>query len=250
MAERRCFSRKVVESDDFRALSDSCQALYLHLNMAADDDGFLNGAGAIASMSPRGAVSLKQLVDAGFLLKFGNIYVIKHWKISNSLKADRIKPLLFPDIAAKIYVKSNRAYSLRAENGEKSLLEVKNGARLDSQPNRTEQKRIEPNTTEARRDFEALLAAYPEVRRGKDGWEAFCRNIRSRSDFSKAMKNLEIWKKSDQWHKNDGQYIPNLENFLDRGCWKAAPAGDTNHPSGVLGEAELEAIAKILEEET
>ena len=117
MAERRCFSKKVVESDDFRALSDSCQALYFHLNMAADDDGFLNGAGAIASMSPSGAGDLERLVEAGFLLRFGSIYVVKHWRVSNSLKYDRIKPLLFPEVAAKVYVKSSRVYSPRSPAG-------------------------------------------------------------------------------------------------------------------------------------
>lgn len=41
MAERRIFSIKVTESDAFFALPANAQALYLHLNMLADDDGFI-----------------------------------------------------------------------------------------------------------------------------------------------------------------------------------------------------------------
>ena len=42
MAERRMFTKKVTDDDNFMALSSSAQALYLHLSMSADDDGFCN----------------------------------------------------------------------------------------------------------------------------------------------------------------------------------------------------------------
>ena len=252
MAERRCFSRKVVESDDFRALSDRCQALYFHLNMAADDDGFLNGAGAIASMSPSGAADLERLVEAGFLLRFGSIYVVKHWRISNTLKSDRMKPLMFPGVAAKVFVKSNRVYSARPDCGGKSLLELRGGCPgLDSQDKVREDKVREgkitqENTTQARQDFRTLLEAYRAHRRDGGGYEAFCRNIHSHSDFEQAMAMLELWKHSDRWRSQ--QYVPNLSNWLDRGLWREEPPGRPGVPSLRLGEPELEAIRRVLEE--
>ena len=42
MAEKRMFTKKVTDDDNFMSLSSSAQALYLHLSMAADDDGFCN----------------------------------------------------------------------------------------------------------------------------------------------------------------------------------------------------------------
>ena len=47
MAEKRMFSREVVESDDFLELPLSAQGLYLHICMEADDDGFVNNANRI-----------------------------------------------------------------------------------------------------------------------------------------------------------------------------------------------------------
>ena len=47
MAEKRMFSRELVESDDFLDLPLSAQALYLHICMEADDDGFVNNANRI-----------------------------------------------------------------------------------------------------------------------------------------------------------------------------------------------------------
>ena len=44
MAEKRMFSKTIVESDAFLDMPLSAQALYFHLSMRADDDGFLNNA--------------------------------------------------------------------------------------------------------------------------------------------------------------------------------------------------------------
>ena len=48
MADRRCFHRKILESDSFRKLPATTQILYVHLCMAADDDGFINIAESIS----------------------------------------------------------------------------------------------------------------------------------------------------------------------------------------------------------
>ena len=42
MAERRMFTKKITDADEFVSLPSSTQALYLHLTMSADDDGFNN----------------------------------------------------------------------------------------------------------------------------------------------------------------------------------------------------------------
>lgn len=41
MAERRMFSKSVIWCDMFLEIPLSSQALYMHLNMSADDDGFV-----------------------------------------------------------------------------------------------------------------------------------------------------------------------------------------------------------------
>ena len=42
MAQKRMFSLKIVDSDAFLDMPLSTQALYFHLSMRADDDGFVN----------------------------------------------------------------------------------------------------------------------------------------------------------------------------------------------------------------
>ena len=51
MAERRMFTKKIIDSDAFLDMPLSTQALYFHLNMRADDDGFVNNPKKICRMT-------------------------------------------------------------------------------------------------------------------------------------------------------------------------------------------------------
>ena len=42
MAEKRMFSKKVIDTDYFLEMPTSAQNLYFHLGMRADDDGFVD----------------------------------------------------------------------------------------------------------------------------------------------------------------------------------------------------------------
>ena len=42
MAQRRMFSKKITDTDHFLEMPLSTQALYFHLNMGADDEGFID----------------------------------------------------------------------------------------------------------------------------------------------------------------------------------------------------------------
>lgn len=134
MAERRMFHTSVVGSDAFLDLPLAAQALYFHICMHADDDGFVNGPKQITRMLGAGPDDLTALIDSGFLLRFDDIVVIKHWLVANSLKADRLKPVQYPRIALQLYICENRSYTLSHEANIPSLLEMRKSA-LESKRN-------------------------------------------------------------------------------------------------------------------
>lgn len=278
MADRRMLHRKVVESDSFYNLSEGAQAIYTHLTINADEDGFINGAKSIVSRFKRGDLRLKELVDKRFVLQFGDVYVIKHWRIGNSLKSDRTKPPTYPGIAGKLWIKPNRAYTDHPVEGCKTLLELKtgiqpesnrnpNGIQMESEWNPNgipiEQNRTEPNKnrnepnknrTEPKRspaaDFEQLWMEYPEDRRGsmQMAQDTFVTEITSEEDADQAMESLKLWKQSEQWTKDNGQYVPYLDNWLSRGIWKTRPKKLVTSGSRELDDEELEAIRRMMKE--
>lgn len=112
MAERRMFTKKVTDDDNFMALSSSAQALYLHLSMSADDDGFCNQV-AISMFKAHASVQdLQTLLDKRYIYQFENgVIVIKHWRMANALRKDRYTPTAFQEELAKLGIKDNGAYT-------------------------------------------------------------------------------------------------------------------------------------------
>ncbi len=95
MANRRMFSLDVIDTDIFLDLPISSQALYFHLGMRADDDGFVSLPKRITNMVGCNTDDLKLLVAKGFIIQFDSgIIVITHWKVNNYLRADRYLPTL------------------------------------------------------------------------------------------------------------------------------------------------------------
>lgn len=123
---RRMFHSDIVESDAFLDLPFSAQALYLHLGMAADDDGFVNAPKRIVRLIGASAEDLDVLVTKRFLLRFADyVVVLKHWRLANSLKNDRLRPPRYPEYAAMVYIKPNRVYTDHPFPGAITLLESK-----------------------------------------------------------------------------------------------------------------------------
>lgn len=262
MAERRCLSKKILESDAFYDLPPVAQAIYAHLCINADDDGFVNCADSVMQRFRNGRANVELLLSKRFLLRYKDIVVVKHWRIMNSLKNDRIKPLQYPEIAKLIWVKENRSYTDHFSPGCKTLFEIKTGIQTESsrnpngilkEKNRKEQNRKEQNrTADCGEWFYILWSFYPENRRGDmaKARESFDQVIHSEDDFQIARECLTAWVMSKQWQKDNGQYIPYMVNWFDRGSWMIKP--EPNKPSDgrrELDEDEIAAIHRMMNED-
>ena len=112
MAKRRMFSQQITDSDAFLDMPLSAQALYFHLGMTADDDGFVNNPKRIQRITGANEDDLKLLIAKNFVIAFETgVVVIKHWKINNYIPKDRYTPTVYTDEKALISEKSNRAYT-------------------------------------------------------------------------------------------------------------------------------------------
>lgn len=112
MAERRMFTKKVTDDDNFMALSSSAQALYLHLSMSADDDGFSNQVSVSMFKAHASVQDLQALLEKRYIYQFENgVIVIKHWRMANALRKDRYTPTAFQEELSKLEIKDNGSYT-------------------------------------------------------------------------------------------------------------------------------------------
>ena len=128
MAERRMFAKTIIDSDAFVDMPLSTQALYFHLSMRADDDGFINNPKKIQRMIGASDDDFKVLCLKRFIIPFeSGIVVIKHWKIHNYIRNDRYKPTVYTTEKALITSKENGAYT------EVDTVGIPNGYQMDTQ---------------------------------------------------------------------------------------------------------------------
>jgi len=112
MAERRMFAKTIIDSDAFLDMPPSTQALYFHLNMRADDDGFVNNPRKIQRAVGASEDDLKLLVLKRFVIGFeSGVIVIKHWRMHNTLRKDRYCPTQYQEELSRLSIKSNNAYT-------------------------------------------------------------------------------------------------------------------------------------------
>ncbi|MFW3577764.1 replisome organizer [Vagococcus fluvialis] len=113
MAERRMFAKTIIDSDAFLDMPLSTQALYFHLSMRADDEGFINNPKKIQRMVGSSEDDLKLLTAKRFILAFDSgVIVIKHWKLHNYIRSDRFKPTMYLEEKSQLITKENKAYSV------------------------------------------------------------------------------------------------------------------------------------------
>lgn len=103
MAERRMFSKKIIDSARFLKMPISSQALYFHMGVRADDDGVVEGYN-VMKMTGATEDDLKVLVAKGFVTVLNDDLVsyINDWKEHNLIRADRKVDSIYKDLLLQI----------------------------------------------------------------------------------------------------------------------------------------------------
>lgn len=116
MAERRCFSKIIIDCDLFLDMPLSAQLLYFHLGMNADDEGFVNNPHKIQRSVGCSDDDLKSLIEKQFVIPFeSGVIVITHWNIHNTLRKDRLKTTICQSEKALLFLDGKGAYTLDSQ---------------------------------------------------------------------------------------------------------------------------------------
>lgn len=220
MAQRRMFSIQLLDSDDFLSMPMSTQALYMHLALRADDDGFVGNPKRIVRMVSAAEDELKLLLAKRYLIPFeSGVCVIRHWRIHNYIQSDRHAQTLYAEERKLLRVGEDKAYEklnpcmdtlciqdvsnldAQVRLGKDRVGEVSLGED-NSEPNGSHStKRFVPPTVEEVRayctehkyriDAERFIAHYEMV-----GWV-----------YGKARTPIKSWKAAvTTWAKNEASF--------------------------------------------
>ena len=213
MAEKRMFTNKIVESDDFLELPFSTRCLYYSLNMNADDDGFLNSPNKVIRIAGASEKDLNILIAKRFVLDFGGgIICIKHWRMHNTLKKDRYKPTQYQQEFSMLIIQEDGSYTEKNHNGTETEPERNHSIDKDSidqislDQEREEEKKNRPirhkygeygNVLLSDTDLEKLKSEFPH------DWENRIENLSAYiASTGKSYKNhlatIRNWARKEQ----------------------------------------------------
>ena len=215
MAQRRMFSKKITETDLFLDMPMSAQCLYFHLNMSADDDGFIGNAKTIRRMIGASEDDLKLLLAKEFLIPFDNgVVVIKDWKIHNYIQKDRYNETIYKDEKSTLIENENKQYQRLdhmdtqcIQNVSSTDTQVRLGKeRLGKDIKEIPQPSDDGQSTSER--FEVLWKEYPKKQGKKKALTYYKRAIKNGVTDEVIMQGIEDYKKYLDSKKNKGWLNP------------------------------------------
>lgn len=245
MAERRMFAKTIIDSDAFLEMPTTSQLLYFHLAMRADDDGFVNKPKSLMRMVGCKDDDLKLLFVKKFLIPFeSGVVVIKHWKIHNYIRKDTYTETKYKEEKATLELDENSAYRL-AGNTPLQLRD-ESVTSPSTQERKGKDRVVKDSKKDICADFEQFWSAYPRKINKQGALKAF-----EKVDIpvETLLAALENHKRSAQWVKDGGQFIPHPTTWLNQRRWESELPEDNSIPkgaSGILGEAELEALRQLM----
>lgn len=125
MANRRMLSKFVFENDDFLDMPAESQALYAHLVINADDDGFIDHPNAIRRMTGFSIDSLKLLIAKGFLLPFSDsLVVVAHWEMQNHIQPSKKTPTVYTGQKEMLTIDEQGIYRKLSDNFRRNAGEI------------------------------------------------------------------------------------------------------------------------------
>lgn len=228
MAQKRMFDKIITNDDNFLEMPNSTQALYFHLSMNADDDGFVNNWKSIMKITGTKEDDLKILISKSYLILFDSgILVIKHWRINNYLRGDRYRPTQFQKEFNMLENHGNKAYQLKSEWSTIGIPAV-NPDKIRIDKNRKEKNREEENSI----DNKKISLTSEEMSLKADKMSLKTDNLSSNDSLAIASHTLT---------KNKKEVFNNFLNIYNEEC--------TNLPKCLkITEKRKVAINKCLKE--
>ena len=133
MANKRMFSIDVTETDTFLEMPLTAQALYFHIAMRGDDDGFVSNPRSIMRVTGCNENDLKTLAESGYIITFrSGVIVISDWKVNNYLRGDRYKPTTFQNELSMLTETANKRYVLESDS-QRSTVGIPNSNQMETQ---------------------------------------------------------------------------------------------------------------------
>lgn len=212
------FAKSVIGSDDFLDMPATAKVLYFYLMSEADDDGFVDKPKGVMRLVGASSDDMKILLAKQYAIAFETgVVVIKHWKIHNYIRKDLYKPTKHIEEKDQIILDTD-TYQLRDETVTETLRGRDETVSLGK--DRIGKDSIDKYICTNEDSFEQFWKAYPK-KKSKTAAQKAWKKINPNKDLvSQMMSALDKAKKTNDWLKDNGQFIPYPATWLNQRRWE------------------------------
>jgi hypothetical protein len=212
-------SKQITETDIFMDMPLSAQALYLHLIMNADDDGFIGNARTILRMVGASNDDLKLLIAKQFILSFDDgITVVKDWRIHNYIQKDRYHRTMYKEHLEELEVNDNGAYIKGKPMYTDCIQDV---SKMDTQ--------VRLGKVRLGKDINIYSPSGDELSSFENDFEVIWKEYPNKTGKKQAFNHYKAWRKKNK--KNTNDYLMNklamYKKHLALNSWKKPMNGST-----------------------
>lgn len=225
MANRRMFAKTIIDSDAFIDMPPSTQALYFHLAMRADDDGFINNPKSIMRVVGAKDDDTKLLIAKRFIIPFeSGVVVIKHWRIHNYIQNDRYTETKYIDEKKQLIINEKNGYSLKEigllDDENENVYTLDTQVRLELGKDRLDKVRLERERNKATRFIKPTI------------------------------DEIKIFLKEQEYKTDTDGYANRFYNFYESKGWKVGKEKMKDWKAAIRGWLSRDNISKIEKKET
>jgi hypothetical protein len=163
-----------------------------------------------------GEDDLRILIAKKFIIPFDNgICVIRHWRVHNYIQRDRYQETVYSEEFKRLNIVENGVYELDTKC-------IQNVSNVDTQVRLGKVRigKVKPPLPPKGELFGLFWKSYPK-RVGKGAAEKAFKKINpSKEALHQMLEAIEKAKKSDQWKKDGGQFIPYPATWLNQKRWE------------------------------
>lgn len=174
---------------------------------------------------------IKDVIHGFELFEFDTVFfwsesLMRRMNIKNMVSEERRK-------AAKSRWDKAKAIQLHSKSSANDMqVQCNKGKKESKKTNKEKGNTHKPPNGEYSAEFEKFWAAYPNKtgkKKCNDIWK------REKPDLQKCLTTLEWQKKSDQWTRDNGKYIPHPQTWLNQGRWDDESPEVKRKPNTVHG---------------
>ena len=221
MATRRMLSKTVVESDPFFEMPADSQALYMHLVLNADDEGFVGNPETIRRMTGFSKDSLRLLIAKGFLISFqSGVVVVTHWEMQNKVQPSRKNKTVFSSEKELLLVDEQGKYLIfngSSENRQQTVNKM-SGECQQVVDKVSEQVRLgkvsigKGNIYGA--NFESVWSVYPRKRDKASAYKAYNARLKEGYSENELMTATKAYAEECKKNHTEERYIKQGKTFF------------------------------------